>query len=113
MFEFFQVYDAVITDRAGAPQWCTASQDTLIRWAKSDIAEWRRSDANHARLVDRMSDIANELRRRQGLTRDAFSPEASVRLDTFCELFDLIGWHHLRAECQTIPANQKGAQQRG
>ena len=98
---FLKTYGAVITDRHGAQQWHTASDETLIGWARSDLAVWTAKPMEQARLVDRLADIGNELRRRQGLSGRSFGADVDARITAIAEIFRAIGWGQLRAESMT------------
>lgn len=100
---FFRKYGAVVTDKHGEPQWQTASDATLIGWAESDLAAWLANPTEHSRLIDRLSDVGNEIRRRQGLSGKSCGPEAEARLSAIAKIFGAIGWAYLRPESMTKP----------
>ena len=65
----FAKYNAVPATNAG-PDWKHATDEALLGWAEGDCQVWDANPAAHARIVDQMQDVGNELRRRN---RKSFS----------------------------------------
>lgn len=88
---FFKKYHAIPATNAG-PQWDKATTEALIGWADGDCKVWDENADAHARIVDHMADVGNELHRRWWAGVRANQDDAIHALNASHKIFRRIGY---------------------